>query len=216
MSFQRFWGLVEEHIWMVGLLPSSVGHWCSGRGAKEAVLPHHATHLLCRCRDLLEFTEAGFFPYYVSSGSEQETELYRGVAGGCQVCFFGWPSHQEGQERSILDSDPSATDWGVKKLLVHEVGWGVEVAMGNLFGFWQPGPRPDNGSCAVFVFFFLNCSLPTTPLHLWKFGNLLMSCWVQAPEPARTLGESLALAAVMWETGLWPLDSRLHRGSAGS
>lgn len=78
---------------MVGLLPSFVGHWCSGRGAKPAVLPLRATDLLCRCPDLLEFTEAGFFPYYVSSGSEQETELYRGVAGGCQVCFFGWPSH---------------------------------------------------------------------------------------------------------------------------
>lgn len=58
---------------------------------------------------------------------------------------------------------------GDKKLLVWEVGWGVEVAMGNLFGFWQPGPRPDNGSCSVFVF-FLNCRLPTTPLHLWKVG----------------------------------------------
>lgn len=99
---------------------------------------------------------------------------------------------------------------GDKKLLVWKVGWEVEVAVGNLFGFWQPGPRPDNGSCSVFVY-FLNCSLPTTLLHLWRweFGDLLLSCWVQAPEPGRTLGESLPLAAVMWETGLWPLDSRL-------
>lgn len=78
---------------MAGLLLSSVGHWCSGTGAKQAVLPLHATHLFCRCPDLLEFTEAGFFPY-VSSGPEQEPELHRGVAGGCQVSFFGWPSHQ--------------------------------------------------------------------------------------------------------------------------
>lgn len=113
MSFHRFWGLVEEHIWRIGLLPLSVGHWCSGRGVRQAVLPLHAVHLLCGCPDLLEFTEAGFFSCYVSSGPEQETELRRGVEeGGCRVCFFGWPSHQEGQERSVLDGDPSAADWG--------------------------------------------------------------------------------------------------------
>lgn len=101
---------MEERIWRIGLLPSSVGHGCSGRGAKQAVLPLHAVHLLCWCPDLLEFTEAGFFPYY---GPEQETELHRGVEeGGCRVCFFGWPNHQEGQERAVLAGVPSAADWG--------------------------------------------------------------------------------------------------------
>lgn len=64
----------------------------------------------------------------------------------------------------------------------------------------------------VFFFFFLIVAYlpPHCICGRWEFGNLLMSCWVQAPEPARTLGESLALAAVMWETGLWPLDSCLY------
>lgn len=48
----------------------------------------------------------------------------------------------------------------------------------------------------------------------WGFGDLLVSCSVQAPEQARTLVDALALAEAMWETGL--LGSGLHRESTGS
>lgn len=118
--------------------------------SKQADLPLLTAHLVGRLglyHDLLELTEPGSFLAVVyplvQGGRRDLVERCRRQAEGW-MCFFGWPSHQEGQERSSLDGDPPAAGWGMRRCWASnacKVGWRVGIAKVTCLVSRDPGPR---------------------------------------------------------------------------